>query len=178
MTKRAPTKTEEPAAPVLDVQSTPLPSAEVAQPVTLDDLQNGTPDAQPQPEAAPAEPMSEEQILGLVGFLTSMGLPPAVVGAYQADLANNMLLKMFLPMLDLPGVLAKYGIGSGAGGPMPEWLRGVLGAGLVGYVVFTTRSQYANNPQPKDVFSPSGSVDTDSVPSGFSQNIPADIGSF
>lgn len=158
----APTDLQEPV--------TPQPS------VTLDDLQAGAaPVENPAPEIQPepATAMTEEQILGLIGFLTSMGLPREAVATYQQELLANPLLAMFLPMLELPELLAKYGIGGGSGGPMPDWMRGTLAAGLIGYVVFTTRSQYAIRPERKEESVPDAgfAAAADSVPTGFAANI-------
>jgi hypothetical protein len=88
------------------------------------------------------EPMSNGQLVGLIGFFTSMGLPPEAAAGYIAELESNSMLAMFLPILDLPDALAKYGVGNGSG-KMPEWMRLGLGALLIGYTVYTTRGKYA-----------------------------------
>jgi hypothetical protein len=108
--------------------------------VTTDIPQSEIPQEPPQPEP-PAKPMTTTQLLGAVGMFSSFGLPPEVAASYRNDLENDQTLSFLLEMLGLADALAAYGIGAG-GGKMPDWLKVILGAGVLGWFLYQKRGKY------------------------------------
>jgi hypothetical protein len=113
---------------------------------TLDDaLTDALPTAgetEPQPQVEePAKPMTTAQVLGAVGMFSSFGLPPEVAESYRKDLEGDVTLTFLLEMLGLADALASYGIGAG-GGKMPDWLKVVLGTGVLGFFLYQKRMRY------------------------------------
>lgn len=98
------------------------------------------------PHEEPVQPLTTEQIVGVVALVSKSGLPPDVGEAYKQDLENNQSLKQILDMVGLADALAEYGIGA-AGGRLPPWASLILGVGALGYTIWSTRQKYANSHQ-------------------------------
>ncbi|GEM45316.1 hypothetical protein [Deinococcus cellulosilyticus] len=102
---------------------------------------------QEEPYVEEAVPFSPDDLIGLVGELSSIDLPADQRQAYMAELAASPIVKMGVHMSGITDALAKYGIGAG-GGALPDWAKVLIGVGALGYGVATLRRKYA--PQDKD----------------------------
>ncbi|HEX2864576.1 MAG TPA: hypothetical protein VHN99_08395, partial [Deinococcales bacterium] len=123
--------------------ATPDPAPQAAPDFTLADTLGEA----EQPVAPPAkpvkvEPMSTQQIMGLVALASSFGLQPADAEAYRRDFAGDVTIAWLLEMTGLASALAEMGV-SADGGKLPPWLSALLGVGVLGYAVYTKRGQYA-----------------------------------
>jgi hypothetical protein len=112
---------------------------------TLDDaISNVGPTPETMPPAPPPPAMTNQQILGMVALLSSMGLPSEVAESYKKDLTEDFMLSMFLEMSGLAEGLAEYGIGGG-GGVMPAWMKVILGTAALGFFVWQKRAKYGSS---------------------------------
>ncbi len=113
--------------------------------LSLDDaISNVGPTPETTPPAPPPPAMTNQQILGMVALLSSMGLPPEVAESYKKDLTEDFMLSMFLEMSGLADGLAEYGIGGG-GGVMPAWMKVILGTAALGFFVWQKRAKYGSS---------------------------------
>ena len=133
--------------------------AVIAPDMTLEDTV-GAPDAPTSPPAKPVkvEPMSTQQILGLVALASSFGLPPMDAEEYRADLTGDITILWLLEMTGLSAALAEMGV-SADGGKLPPWLSALLGVGVLGYAVYTKRGKYAGQETPLMAHSSRGGGD-------------------
>ncbi len=103
-------------------------------------IPTGESETSPPPEE-PAKPMTTAQLVGAVAMFSSFGLPPEIAQSYKLDLEQDVTLNFLLEMLGLADALASYGIGAG-GGKMPEWLKLILGTGVLGFFLYQKRVKY------------------------------------
>jgi hypothetical protein len=112
---------------------------------TLEDaVSTDTPEPDPtaqQPQEEAAKPFNTAQLLGAVAMFSSVGLPPEVAESYRKDLETDITLAFLLEMIGLAEGLAAYGIGA-AGGKMPDWLKVLLGTGVLGFFLYQKRGKY------------------------------------
>lgn len=93
---------------------------------------------EPEPEAPP---LTNDQIMGLVAEVSSVGLKKDDSDAYKAEFMNNQMIKFGLDAAGLSDALAAYGINA-QGGKLPEWLSLLLGVSVLGYGIYSVRGKY------------------------------------
>jgi len=156
MTAATPRTTDLPPIPQGDpnpFSPTPIPAPfpgdvdAAPQGPTLSDAELGGAPASAEQVAAADPPMTNEQIIGLVAQLSAFGLPPELAAAYAADFTSNPLVQLGVQFAGLADALAEYGLTSGSG-KLPAWMSVLLGVGVLGYGVYTTRGKYAPHTEP------------------------------
>ena len=152
-----------PPGPAPELPETPPLPPELSGPTLGDAVVSGSPDVQ-EADVQEQPPLSPEQIIGLVAELSAFGLPASVSTAYKDDFKSNPIVNLGVQASGLADALAAYGISAG-GGKLPEWLSVLLGVGVLGYGIFSTRSKYGQPVQ----FIPTGTEETpggDFAPAG------------
>lgn len=98
--------------------------------------------------AKPVKAMSPDQVIGLVAKLTGMTLPAEVRADYAKALTEDQLVQLGVMASGMCEALAEYGISAdGAGGSLPAWASLLVGAGVLGFGVYTHRGTYAAKAQ-------------------------------
>jgi hypothetical protein len=102
--------------------------------------------AAPVPEVDALRPYTSEELAQLTAGFSAIGLPADRITPYQ-----EKVLASTRPAFELLGIgeaLAEYGVGHGGGiDAMPAWVRLLAGAGVIGFIVVTTRAEFRAEPK-------------------------------